>query len=401
MDQTPENAKGTPTQSQQQLSRYLGFLKYDASNVNLWLDCLKLAIEIQDWEQAKSLIESPPSEAHQVADANGLIGQVLLTLGRYQDALDHLLKAQEQGLNQPAAVINIAFCHFYLRQFTEALEILNSNPALESIFPRDYLLLLARLHHHLDGSETAIELLEKLHTLQAPDAESAGLLSLLLFEEERDYDKAMQLANTALQQNPYAIEALLARTSLHLEASEYDFAEADIRTATEKYPQNGRAWSSLALLEFNNFQFEKAKEAAEQAVIYMPDHIGTWHLLGWSYLTLNQLPEALNAFEKSYDIDRNFAETHGGLASVYAHLGETKKANNHVKLAEKLDPNSFALVYAKMVLLNADNKSDQAKTVFDNLMGRVNPKSGKTPQDLMNKRIAELAQKNKPSNLLH
>lgn len=404
MDQaqdTPSELSTPASEQHQQLNRYLGFLKYDANNVNLWLDCLKLAIDLQAWEQAKRLAEAPPQDALQLADANGLIGQVFLTFGQYQAALDTLTKAVGLGIQQPAVMINIAFCHFYLHQFASALEILNTNKSLEEAFPRDYLLLSARLQHHLNGSDTAIALLEKLHAISPPDSESAGLLSLLLFEADRDYDKAMHLANTALQLNPYAIEALLARTSLHMDASDYDFAEADIRTATEKYPQNGRAFSSLALLEFNNFHFDKAKEAAEQAVIYMPDHIGTWHLLAWSYLTLNQLPEALNAFEKSYDIDPRFAETHGGLASVYALMGETKLAQNHIKLAERLDPNSFALVYAKMVLSNSNNQPDTAKEIFENLLSRANPKSGKTPRDLMNKRLSELAQKNNQPKSLH
>lgn len=404
MDKHPDSNNGQATsnnEQHQQLVRYLGFLKYDVNNVNLWLDSLKLAIEIQAWEEAKKLVDTAPQDAYHIADANGLIGMVLLTYGQYQEALAAFLKAQEQGIEQPSIIINIAFCHFYSRQFSQALEILTANKELEKLFPRDYLLLSARLQHHLEGSDIAIELLEKLHANNSPDAESAGLLSLLLFEANHDYEKAMHLANIALQKNPHAIEALLARTSLHLDAHNYDFAEADIRLAVEKHAQNGRAWSSLALLEFNNFNFVQAKEAAEKAVIYMPDHIGTWHLLAWSYITLNQIPEALDAFKKSYEIDDRFSETHGGLASVYALMGETKLANNHLKIAERLDPNSFALVYAKMVLLNSNNQQDKANAVFENLMTRVDSESGKTPRDLMNQRLSELVQKNNKPKSLH
>lgn len=384
-----------------QLIRYKRFLSHDPGNLNLWLDTVRLAIELHELQQAKELTDSAPAALLENAEANALIGHVLLAHGQYQTALKHLLYASSQGATQAAVIINTAYCQLYLGQPQDSQNTLDSLPELHELQPQAYLVLSARLAHHLNESDKAITLLEQLHEQHDITAESAGLLSLLLFEADRDYDKAMQLANLALQKNPRALEALLARTSLHLDSGDLELALADAATAITKHPENGRAWSNLTLLEFNNFNFPEAKVAAEKAVLYMADHIGTWHILGWSCIILEEYERALWAFEQSYKLDRGFAETHGGLASVYAHQGKTKLAKNHIKLAEKLDPNNFSIDYAKLVLLNNNNETDNAKNLFEEIKGRTNPRLNTTLQELMNKRLATFSKQKSITNTIH
>lgn len=382
------------------LARLHKFLSLDPENLNLWLDTVRLAVDLQEWQTAKAFVDQVPASLLSNADVNGLVGHTLLAHGFYDDAASYLERAIDIGITQPAAWIDLAYCHLYRNLFAEAFELLNDNRDLKAVLPGAYLMLYARLQYYLDDSEGAIQSLKELHEQFSITDESAGLLALLLFEADREYHDAMKLADLALEKNPHAIEALLARSSLHLDAGAYEQANADIQLAVQHHPKVGRAWATLAQVEFNDLHFENARDAAETAVKTMPDHIGTWHMLGWSHLMLGNYPDALLAFQKSYELDRRFAETHGGLASVYAHMGESKLANNHIKLAERLDSEAFSIVYAKMVLMNQDNQKDKAQELFIKTVNAVSNKLQKTPAELIKKRMHKLMQPDSGKNTL-
>jgi Tfp pilus assembly protein PilF len=75
-------------------------------------------------------------------------------------------------------------------------------------------------------------------------------------------------------------------------------------------------------------------------------------------LVKNDLNGAEESFNRSMEIDRNFGETHGGLAVVHVIQGKADIAGPEVKRALRLDPNSFAGRFAQSLLMN---KTDPAK----------------------------------------
>lgn len=387
----PEMQDANSLADNNKLLRYVSFLELDPNNLPLTLEAVQLAINTQNWDMGKTLIikalplfpESAPLHAH--------AGYIQMVLGELPQAILSFNSAIGLGEHSPVIYFNLAQTHLFLSEIKAAHQVLVQHPEVEQQLPQEYLLLSARLNHHLDNPQESIDQLNKLHSTFGITPESAGLLSLILFEEGKDYDQAQKLADDALAKNPKVIEALVARTSLNLHFRKYDQALLDIDQAVQFYPTSGRAWSTLAQVEFNNLHFDIACDAAQKAVEYMPDSIGTWHLLGWSNLMLNKLDAALVAFQKSYDLDRRFAETHGGLAAVYAHLGEIKLANNHVKLAEKLNPGGLAAVYAKIVLLNMSNQQSEANDLFEKSKQIYSENLGSTPQQLIEQRLFELS----------
>jgi len=392
-DTTPEKT--------QQLNRYVFFLSQDSSNIPLLIDTLQLSLELGAIETAKTLIDEHQENAKHNAGFNALAGHTLLILGQFSEAAEWLLNSISLGEKDPSVYLNLAHCYHFLNAPDRTIAVLNEHTALAELFPSIYYVLYARALHITDQPQLAIDMLEQFHAKNDYTSESAGLLSLILFEQNQQTDKALKLANDALAKNPKAVEALLARTSLHLDAGHYEQALIDIQQATEFHPKVGRAWSSLAQVEFNNLQFREAQVAASKAVVHMTDHIGTWHLLGWAHVMLNELPDALAAFEKSYELDRSFAETHGGLAAVYAHLGESRKANQHIKLADKLDAEGFASTYAKIILLKNNNENEKVNTLFDSFKHTFNSKLDNTPQKLIEKRLYELSKQQSENTKIH
>lgn len=388
------------SQAHQRLERFLAFLSHDPENVALILDAIRLSTEVGEIGIAASLLKSKHDICCAHPEFYALAGQAYLIQGRFEEALDMQLRAIQEGYQQPGIWLDLAHTYHYLNKPESAIAVLEKHAAqLKELHPSVFYPLYARLLYIGDNSVGAIEQLEIFHADHETTAVSAGLLSLILFEEDRSPEQALQLADLALQKNPQAIEALIARTSIFLSDGQYERAEFDISRAVEYHPQNGRAWSSMAQVEFSNFKFDKARDAARTAVAYMKDHIGTWHLLGWAHLALNEMDEALEAFKQSYELDRSFAETHGGLAAVYAHLGMRKEALHHIKLAEKLSSEGFAQIYAKMVLLRQNNETQKAEDVFRTMQSKHYTSLNVTPKELIERRLLELVKTSNPSSL--
>jgi Flp pilus assembly protein TadD len=71
------------------------------------------------------------------------------------------------------------------------------------------------------------------------------------------------------------------------------------------------------------------------------------------------MPAAQLAFENALDLDRNFGESHGGLAVVQALRGQTEEAEESIRRAHKLDPQGLSARYAQAVL--SGDAADPAK----------------------------------------
>jgi hypothetical protein len=58
----------------------------------------------------------------------------------------------------------------------------------------------------------------------------------------------------------------------------------------------------------------------------------------------------LTSFENALALDRNFAESHGGLAVVFALQSQAHKAQEYAEVALKLDRNNISGRYAQALL---------------------------------------------------
>lgn len=77
------------------------------------------------------------------------------------------------------------------------------------------------------------------------------------------------------------------------------------------------------------------------------------------------------AFEKALAIDRNFGETHGGLAIVAALQGREADAHLGIKRALRLDPQALSPRYADMVLLRRQGRHREVQAVFESALSQA------------------------------
>jgi tetratricopeptide (TPR) repeat protein len=95
---------------------------------------------------------------------------------------------------------------------------------------------------------------------------------------------------------------------------------------TRDEPNNAAAWSELSIGYANLRQFDDALAAGARAAELSPDDALLWRNLGHLNLTLERLPEAGSAFDRSLELRADDTDAQCGSAMVAHKLGRTKEA---------------------------------------------------------------------------
>jgi len=344
----------------------LVFIELDGGNLSLRKDAIREACDIGDWEIARQLIDTGLETHPEEASLLALSGFAHLQAQSYVAAEKVLSAALAKGLDAAELHYNLAFAVFMQKRFADALEHLRvASPALPLA-----LLLRARCLHQLNRRAEAIADC-RAHLAVVEDADASGLLALLLYESDaHDHVEARTHLSIALRQNPNQLEALLALASMQSDSAEYAAARISFGRLVQAHPQCGRGWLGLALIELTHMQIEAAKRNAELAATHLPEHIGTWHVLAWIEIMRGDAAAAEIAFDRALTIDRNFGETHGGLAVTAAWQGREDDARMSIKRALRLDPQTMSAQYAEMLLLQRHGKRAEARAVLDGFLIR-------------------------------
>jgi len=352
--------------SSTRLTRLLAFVELDAGNLTLRKDTIREAFSVGSWDAARKLIDDGLATSPHETELLALSGFAHFQAQRYGEAEEALSKALHQGSDAAEIYYTLAFTRFGRKRHAEALELLT--PSVIAALPMT-LLLRARCLHHLGRRVEAISEC-KAHLAAAPDdAECNGLLGLLLYEEELHEDINAHVS-VALRQNPKQLEAMLVVASLQSDSGNYDLAAHSFHTLLKEHPECGRAWLGLALVELTQMELPAAKRAIEHATMHLPEHIGSWHVSAWIHIMLGDFFAAKLAFKEALAVDRNFGETHGGLAVIAALQGEEDRAHAGIKRALRLDPQSMSAQFAEMLLLQQHGRHAQAQDVLDTVLAR-------------------------------
>lgn len=96
----------------------------------------------------------------------------------------------------------------------------------------------------------------------------------------------------------------------------------------------------------------------------MPSYVGGWHMLAWSQMLRKDLSAAERSFNQALALDRNFAETHGGLAAIDAMKGDTDSARQRLSIARRLDPHCMSAQFAAALLEDPTLKGAGAQRIM-------------------------------------
>lgn len=335
-----------------QLERHESYLAADADNTALLAQVIDLSLAAGQPERAERHVQGALLRHPQDDFLHARLATVYLAQRRWVEA-----EAAFAALLTRHADINLAYNLAYALQWQgrhgdacAALAPYVGDAALTAPMAT----LLVRALHHLGEGEQAIALAE---SRMAEWGQHAALLSALslVHLDAGNLEQAESLSTAALAQvgersTAAPIEALVTAGSLALARTNGDAAIAHFQAVLARDPQEGRSWSGLGTASLLKRDLGAAQQQMEQAVQYMPGHIGSWQLLGWSRFLDGKFDSARAAFEKALELDRNFGESHGALAVVQAQQGQRAAAEASIARALGLDAEGLSARYAQMIL---------------------------------------------------
>lgn len=347
--QAPHEIVSNTDPTLDKLQRHLSWLRRDPSNAPLYRQCADMATQLRRHdlllESAELALTVRPAEPALCFDrANAYIG-----LGNYRAALAALADVPVATNDQQSAITaNLGLCHYCLGEFSAAL------PHLMSEYQRgqrtaSLLFMLVRSHHHLGQMDEAVTLAKENPEPATHDAALAGAYALLFLDAE-DAGAASRWAATALRLDRRSVDGGITEATLAILRLQTDRAEQLFNQVLDVAPDAARAWIGLGTLAMLQQDLARAESQFERGLQSMPQFIGAWHMLGWSQLMQQKLQAAETSFQHAMDLDRNFAETHGALATLDAMRGDAGSAQQRLNVARRLDPQCASAQFAAALL---------------------------------------------------
>lgn len=380
--------------ARQRLDRLDGFLRDDPSNNALLIDAFETALSCGEWERARFHLQHGQTLHTEPLAWRLREGDFWLAQQRYEEALE-VLEALASTPQPPpgfAEVLlhNLAFIELKRGRYADCVGRLA--PVLESpgttgqgtdahplIATRALQQLWLRALHHDSQLTRAMAWALQAEQEKSLDAQAAGIASLIAIDAG-DFAAAQRWSAASLgegSQAEHPVESLVTQASLALAARDaaraIHFADAALR----RQPGDGRAWSTRGFAALLANDLPAAHSAFVQALSAMSQHIGTWHGMGWTQILQGDLAGARASFDTALALDRNFAESHGGLAVVLAMQSLRQEAEEHAELALRLDKSNLSGRYAQALLSGEVKDAKDVQRFARRLLGgRAGPLGG-------------------------
>ncbi|HKQ29745.1 MAG TPA: tetratricopeptide repeat protein [Burkholderiales bacterium] len=358
----------TIAQLQQSITRHEGYLKTDPRNPHLWLMLGDLYHRSGNFAQAIDAFERCGEyAADERTVVHGRVASVLISQHRFDEAESRLRAIISSGENSPELLHNLGLALYYQEKWQEAQRYFEQaiDAAQASASALDY---LARALHHQGDIDKAIEACERrIGVDNDPQDEGRGYLALLHLDNGNTAE-ADTLAQAVLARSPHNRDAAIVAGVSAVERQEIDNAARWFGRVAERQPNSGRALLGLGLVHLYLQEHAQAVDALERAARLMPNNAGTVVTLGWARLAMRDIAGSEQTFRRAIEVDRNFAESHGGLASALAMQGKVDSARESIHIAKRLDPRSFGAAFAQGVILKIRGQNERATRFIATLL---------------------------------
>lgn len=356
--------------------RLLNFWRSDKNNLNIAHALIDSLIAKKDtafndrvFTELQPVIDKEPSLLLKKVE-------VLIGTGEFTEA-----NRAAQALLTLSDNHQIAHHYFLLTLFLQhKFEDVLSYAKLNELMPETQVLVARALF--LKGERQAAQ--ETLLKTGIDTADVKGL-SALIYLDSGDINNAEQVSNQALQVDDKQFEALLTKASIFVVKHQFEQANVEIQRLLTLQAENGRVLSLKGQAELYKGDLDLALESLTRATDLMSEHIGTWHLLGWTFFLKGQFQRALETFQLALDIDRNFGESHGAVACALVKCGEIDSARKYIKTALKLNKLSFSARYATALVSEESGDLSVYQNTIDKILTEPSESQGDTYQSLIKK----------------
>jgi tetratricopeptide (TPR) repeat protein len=359
----------TPAATSGRLATLERYLEVDPDNATLLADAIDSALAEGALERAElhltHALALTPNDPFLLARR----GNLLLHTAQWEGAAALFAQLLAAAPNSDLAY-NLGYACLRLGRHADAAAALL--PYADGAPLHAMVLLLRALHNDAQvGLAVAL-----VHAHEARFADDVAFLAAasLVLTDAGDVHGALRLGEKALAGGVRPLEAVVACATVRLGEGDGTSARGLFEEAVALHPRDGRSWSGLGMASLLARDLDQAAQQLNQALHFMPNHIGSWHALGWCHVFGKDLELADQAFRAALALDRNFGDSHGGVAVVAALRGQREAAQAGIDRALGLDPASLSARYAQMVLTGqADDPERMRALVLRVMASRPTP----------------------------
>lgn len=183
----------------------------------------------------------------------------------------------------------------------------------------------------------------------APESERTLLLQANLALEQKRYLPAIYYLKKARQHAPRSAEVFYLLGKAYLEQVQYQPARQALERCLELLPEHLEALRALDGLEMQADHLERALALQKQILAAKPRPIyGEWAKLGNLYMLAGQTEGALEALQRSLELEPLGYLAHRTLAQYFADSGQTRKAIEELCFLIQYYPAVDASFYLKL-----------------------------------------------------
>ncbi len=198
---------------------------------------------------------------------------------------------------------------------------------------KDEIKELAKSYLEKGDYPNAIKYFELAKTTYAQDDFSYFNLVGTLYTKVKDFNKAIEYYDLALQFKPNLAEAHNGKAVCYEGLGNINEAINSYRIAIKADPKFALAYENLAGILFNQQKNDEAIKIYEKALILNPQNAKTYCNLGGAYSNLNKLDKAFKYLNKAIEMDPTYSLAYKFLGVTYQKSGDMQKANYYYSKA--------------------------------------------------------------------
>lgn len=297
-------------------------------------------------------------------------GKLLMRAGKYEEALDFLLKAEELGCSEPDIYVAISKTYYELKNFLKemayATNAVNKYPYDASCNRRK-----GDAYYWQKEFKNALKYYFKAEDLGIKDSELYYNISYCL-SMLKSFKKALIYANKGIFINKTDPFAYYRKGYVYFEAEDFEDAldaYLEAEKLAPKEPAFFDMYERMAVIYSNNKHPQKALEYLDKAMELNKDSHYLHYSKGYILLyDLKKYSEALKEFKQACKYSVVFPDLISDMLSTYLSLKKYTIAEKTADEGLKLFPDNSTLICNKVAVLYKLNRFEEAKETLEKML---------------------------------
>ena len=296
--------------------------------------------------------EAPATGDEAAPRAELATGAQLTAHGYLQQAIPHLIAAQQAGIDPYASGVNLGICYLGTGNYRQAITVLRAldasglgNAAVENLLAQAYI-----------GNAQPQEALRSFRRAAAATPKDEKLYDYLAdaCTDHKDYALGLEIVDEGLAQLPGSARLHYEKALFVSQLGRFDEAgKPEFERAAQLAPNSYIGYLAAVQMDLYEDDFSGAEKVLHEAVQSGHRDYRMLSLLGTVLLHEGAAPgeprfaEAQTALEESAQENPGYSATQIALGKVYLMENEAQKAVDHLEIGRRLEPDNPA-VYASL-----------------------------------------------------